>query len=70
MYILVVAGYFSKYKEIYPLPNMKAETIAYAVFRGRIKGYGCPCEIHTDQVSQFECQLFFQLCEILCISKT
>lgn len=70
MYILVVADYFSKYTEIYPLPNMEAETIADAVFRGWIKRYGCPYEIHTDQGSQFESQLFSQLCEILCISKT
>lgn len=70
MYILVVADYFSKYTEIYRLPNMEAETIADAVFRGWTKRYGCPYEIHTDQGSQFESQLFSQLCEILCISKT
>lgn len=58
-YILVVADYFSKYTEIYPLPNMEAETIADAVFRGWIKRYGCPYEIHTDQGSQFESQLYF-----------
>lgn len=70
MYILAVVDYFSKYTEIYPLPNMEAETIADAVFRGWIKRYGCPYEIHIDQGSQFESQLFSQLCEILCISKT
>lgn len=70
MYILVVADYFSKYTEIYPLPIIEAETIADAVFRGWIKRYGCPYEVHTDQGSQFESQLFSQLCEILCISKT
>lgn len=67
---IVVADYFSKYMEIYPFPNMEAETIADAVFRGWIKRYGFPYEIHTDQGSQFESQLFSQLCEILCISKT
>lgn len=70
MYILVVAQYFSKYTEIYPLPYMEAETIADAVFCGWIKRYGCPCKIHTDQGSQFKSQLFSQLCEILSISKT
>lgn len=65
VYFLVVAYYFSKYTEIYPLPNMEAETIADAVFRGWIKRYGCPYEIHTDHGSQFESQLFSQLCEIL-----
>lgn len=49
---------------------MEAETIADAVFRGWIKRYGCPYEIHIDQGSQFESQLSSQLCEILCLSKT
>lgn len=49
---------------------MEAETVADAVFRGWIKRYGCPYEIHTDQGSKFESQLFSQLCETLCISKT
>lgn len=48
MYILVVADYFSKYTEIYPLPNMEAKIIADAVFRRWIKRYECPYEIHTD----------------------
>lgn len=70
MYILLVADYFSKNTDIYSLPNLEAKTTADAVFRGCIRRYGCPYEIHTDQGSQFESQLFSQLCEILCISNT
>lgn len=55
LYILVVADYFSKFMQIFPLPNLEAETVAEVIFKGWIKRYGCPGEIHTDQGSQFEC---------------
>ena len=54
VYILVVADYFTKFTEIYPLPNIEAETVAEAMFKGWIKRYGCPREIHSDQGRQFE----------------
>lgn len=58
LYILVVADYFSEFIEIFPLPNIEAETVADVIFKGWIKRYGCPGEIHTDQGSQFESRLF------------
>ena len=69
-YILVVVDYFTKYAEIYPLQNMEAETVAEAVFKGWIKRFGCPRELHSDQGKQFESLLFQELCKYLQIHKT
>ena len=52
-YILVVSDYFTKLTELYPLPNIKASTVADYLFRGWIKHYGCPRVIHSDQGRQF-----------------
>lgn len=70
LYILVVADYFSKFMEIFPLPNIEVETVAEVIFKGWIKRYGCPGEIHTDQGSQFESRLFREMCKVLQINKT
>lgn len=67
LYILVVADYFSKFMEIFPLPNIEAETVADEIFKGWIKRYG---EIHTDQGSQFESRLFREMCKVLQTNKT
>ena len=39
------------------------------MFRGWIKRYGCPQEIHSDQGSQFESQIFQEMCKLLEINK-
>ena len=69
-YILVVGDYFTKLTELYPIPNIKASTVADYLFRGWIKRYGCPREIHSDQGRQFESALFKKVCELLKIRKT
>ena len=69
-YILVVSDYFTKLTELYPLPNIKASTVADYLFRGWIKHYGCPREIHSDQGRQFESALFKEVCALLQIGKT
>ena len=69
-HILVISDYFSKLVEIFPLPNIRAETVADVLFRGWIKRYGCPREIHSDQGRQFESAVFQEMCKMLEISKT
>ena len=70
VYILVIADYFTKFTEIFPIRDIEAKTVADTMFRGWIKRYGCPQEIHSDQGRQFESQLFQELCELLEINKT
>lgn len=65
VYILVIADYFTKFTEIFPLRDIEAETVANTIFRGWIKSYGCPQELHSDQGVQFESRLFKELCKML-----
>ena len=69
-YILVIQDYFTKFIEVYPISNMEAETVADVFLKGWIKIYGCPVELHTDQGTQYESQLFQGICKLLNISKT
>ena len=66
----MISDYFSKLVEIFPSPNIRAETVADVFFRGWIKRYGCPREIHLDQGRQFESAVFQEMCKMLEISKT
>ena len=63
-YILVVGDYFTKLTELYPLPNIKASTVADYLVRGWIKHYGCLREIHSDQGRQFSLKV---LCSRKCV---
>ncbi|VDH98972.1 Hypothetical predicted protein [Mytilus galloprovincialis] len=69
-YILVIRDYFSKLTEIYSMPDMRAGTVAYILFRAWVKRYGCPVEIHSDQGRQYESAVFRELCQLLKINKT
>ena len=69
-YCVVVTDWFTKFVEIYPLPNQEAETVAKAIADNFVARYGVPREIHTDQGTQFESQLFQELCELLGVKKT
>lgn len=46
-HFLLVADYLTKFMEIFPLVNIDAETVAEGVFKGWIKSYGYPGEIHS-----------------------
>ncbi|CAC5397705.1 unnamed protein product [Mytilus coruscus] len=69
-YILVIQDYFTKFTEVYPLCDINAETVANVFLKDWIKRDGCPVEIHSDQGTQYESQLFQGICNLLHISKT
>ena len=68
--VLVVTDYFSKWSEAYCLPNHKAKTIAWAVFKEWILRFGAPVAIQTDGAPEFEGSLMKELCSMLEIDKT
>ena len=69
-FIVVIADYFTKWTEAYPVPNHKAETIADKVIKEFFNRFGLPEFIHTDQGRDFESRLFQEMCTILEIEKT
>ena len=70
VYILMVIDQFTKWLECYPLPSQTAEKVATAFVQEFVARFGCPLQVHTDQGTNFEGELFTAVCGLLRISKT
>ncbi|GFW17170.1 gypsy retrotransposon integrase-like protein 1 [Trichonephila clavipes] len=57
-YLLVVMDYFTKWPEVYPIPDQEAPTVAEAVVQHWISRYGVPLQLHSDQGRNFVSALF------------
>ena len=53
-YILVIADYFSKWTEAFPMKNKCADTMADLLVDNIILRFGMPLVIHSDQGREFE----------------
>lgn len=69
-YVLVVMDYFTKYLNVYALPDQRATTAAKCLFEDYISHHGVPQSLHTDQGRQFDSDLVKDLCSRLGIHKT
>ena len=57
-YILVIADYFSKWTEAFPMPDQEASTVADLLVKEVICWFGVPLLIQSDQGRNFESALF------------
>jgi len=69
-YLLVVTDSFSKWVEIFAVPDQTAETTARVILNEVIARYGCPLYLHTDQGRSYESTIFRELCSLMEIKKT
>ena len=69
-WILVVGDYATRWMEAYALPDAKAETVATKFVQEFVCRFGIPREVHTDRGTNFESDLFREMCRILGIAKT
>ena len=69
-YILVIADYFSKWTEAFPIKNKCADTVAEVLVDKIILRFGMPLVIHSDQGREFENGLMKSLCTLLGCVKT
>ena len=69
VYILTMMDNFSKFVEAVPLSNQEASTVAKALVETVIVRYGVPLQILTDQGTNFESNLFKEMCRLLEIDK-
>ena len=69
-YILVIADYFSKWTEAFPIKNKCADTVADVLVDKIILRFGMPLVIHSDQGREFENGLMKSLCDLLGCVKT
>ncbi|XP_022111409.1 protein NYNRIN-like [Acanthaster planci] len=68
-YILVVGDYLSKWMEAYPLADQTAEAVAETFVKEFVCRFSVPEVLLSDQGSNFESQVFTEMCHILGIDK-
>lgn len=64
-YCLTCVDRFSRWPEVMYLKNIKADTVAKALYEKWICRFGVPLKITSDQGKQFECELFKELSKFL-----
>lgn len=69
-FILVIGDHFTRWMEAYPLPNQYSHIVAEKLVNEFVSRFGIPLEIHTDQGTNFQSNLFQELCRLLDIHKT
>ena len=69
-YILVISDYFTKWTQAFPLRDMTAQTVADTLINQCFSLFGMPRWLHSDQGSNFESELFSEMCKLLDIRKT
>ena len=64
-YCLVMIDHFTKWLELFPLRNQKAETVAKKVFDGWIPRHGAPEQLHHDQGKNLSAKMIEKICNFL-----
>ena len=69
-YILVVADYFTRYVEAYPIPNQEATTVAQRLVDEFFFRFSPPEQLHSDQGRNFESAVIAEACKLLGVDKS
>jgi transposase InsO family protein len=69
-YVLVVCDYFTKWVELFAIPDQTSLTVADKLVTEVICRYGSPKQIHSDMGRQFESGLFTEVCRLLGVHKS
>jgi transposase InsO family protein len=69
-YLLIAMDYFTKWPEVYAIPNQEASTVAEALVTNFFCRFGIPRELHSDQGRNFESHLLQEILQGLGVSKT
>jgi transposase InsO family protein len=68
--MLIAMDYFTKWLEVYAIPNQEASTIAVTLVTNFFCRFGIPRELHSDQSHNFESHLLKEVLQRLGVSKT
>lgn len=69
-HILVVCDHFTRWVELFPLPDMKASTVASVLVNEVFSRYSCPKFLHSDRAANFRGELISELCRLMGVEKT
>lgn len=64
-YVLVVEDYFTKFVNLYAVPDQKATTVSECFFQNYILEHSVMETLHTDMGRQFESEVVRHLCRML-----
>jgi transposase InsO family protein len=68
--LFIAMDYFTKWPEVYAIPNQEASTVAEALFTNFFCLCGIPRELHSNQGRNFESHLLQEVLQRLGVSKT
>ena len=69
-HVLMIADYFTKWTEAFPMSNMEAHTVAELFVYNFVCHFGAPDYLHTDQGRNFESTLLSEICKLLRVVKS
>ncbi len=69
-FILTVIDYYSKWAEVYTLPNHKVETVGACIVRNWIAQHDIPLRLHSDNALEFRGHVIKQLKQMLSVKGT
>ena len=69
-YLLIVADYFTKWTEAFPMQHQEATKVAEIIVKEVVSRFGVPLSLHSDQGRNFESAVFSEMCSLLGIKKT
>ena len=65
--MLIVAYYFTKWLEAFPLPNKEVETVARKLVGEVVYLFGVSGQLHSNQGRNFELKVMAEMCRLLAI---
>ncbi len=68
--VLVVTDVFTKFSQVFPTRDQKAETTTKILLRERFLKYGVPQRLHSDQGRNFKSAVIAELCKLYGVKKT
>ena len=69
-HLLVCRDHFTRWVEVFPLPDMTAVTVARTLAEEVFSRFGCPRRLHSDCAANFKSQLISELCRIMGVEKS
>ena len=66
----MVADYFTRWTEAYPIPNQEATTVAKKLVDQFFFRFSPPEQLHSDQGRNFESEVITEVCKLLGVVKS